>query len=82
MISPNPVIDNITVQLSSEHAAAAKVVLYDYTGKAMYEKNVTVVEGDNTVRLTDLKNPAAGIYYIKISIGEEVFTDKLIVAGK
>lgn len=78
-VSPNPVIDNITVQLSADHASVVKIALYDYSGKTVYEKNVPVVAGDNSIRLADLRNPAPGIYYIKLNIGEEVFTDKLVV---
>ncbi len=78
-ISPNPVTDNITVQLSADRASSIKIALYDYSGKIVYEKNVPVAAGDNSIRLTDLRNPAPGIYYIKLNIGEEVFTDKLVV---
>ena len=78
-VSPNPVTDNITLQLSSDHASSVKIALYDYSGKAVYQKNISIVAGDNNIRLTDLGNPAPGIYYIKLNIGEEVFTDKLVV---
>ena len=78
-VSPNPVIDVITVQLSADRATAIRIALYDYSGKMVYEKNVPVTAGDNNIKLSDLKNPAAGIYYIKLNIGEEVFTDKLVV---
>jgi hypothetical protein len=81
MVSPNPVINDITVQLSSDRATSVKVCLFDYSGKTVYEKNLPVTAGDNNIRLADFKKPAAGIYYIKINIGDEVFTDKLVVVG-
>ena len=78
-VSPNPVTDYVTIQLSSEHTATIKIALYDYSGKTVYEKNTSVAAGDNTIRLTDVKTVLSGMYYIKINIGDEMFTDKLII---
>ena len=80
MVTPNPVTDYITIQLLLEHAASIKITLFDYSGKAMFEKNVTMVTGENTLRLTDVPNVPTGMYYIKLNVGEEVFTQKLIIA--
>ncbi|MEO5681985.1 MAG: GEVED domain-containing protein [Chitinophagaceae bacterium] len=78
-VSPNPVTDYITVQLSADHAAPLKIALYDHSGKTVYEKSVPVAAGDNSIRLTDVKNILPGMYYIKLNIGDEIFTDKLVV---
>ena len=78
-VSPNPVTDYVTIQLSSEHAATLKIALYDYSGKTVYEKNTSVAAGDNTIRLTDVKTVLSGMYYIKLNIGDDMFTDKLII---
>ena len=78
-VSPNPVTDYVTIQLSSEHAATLKIALYDYSGKTVYEKNTSIAAGDNTIRLTDVKTVLSGMYYIKMNIGDEMFTDKLII---
>jgi len=79
-VSPNPVTDYITIQLSSENASSLKIALYDHSGKTVYEKNVKIVAGDNSIQIMDVKNITSGMYYIKLSIGDEIFTDKLIVA--
>jgi GEVED domain/Secretion system C-terminal sorting domain len=79
-VSPNPATDYITVQLTAEHAAAVKIGLFDHSGKLVYQKNVAVSAGSNNIRLSDINSPAPGLYYIKINIGEESFTEKLIIA--
>lgn len=74
---PNPAKDIISVNLSNSNNAKGKVEIYNELGKV-----VRLVELGNdtsiktTIPVTDLK---AGVYFVKINLGDRTTTKKLIV---
>lgn len=78
-VSPNPVTDYINIRFTTGQATVVKIALHDHNGKTIYEKKVNAVAGENTVRLSDLKIMASGMYYLNLGIGEEIFSEKLVV---
>lgn len=76
---PNPVVDNVTMELSVVHAGKGMVKVYDLTGKAVMTENLgTLTEGVYT-RTFDLQRLQSGMYLVNVVVGGQVSTSKLIV---
>jgi trimeric autotransporter adhesin len=65
-IYPNPVINNVTVEINAETADKANWVLTDITGKQVLKHVIAITEGKNTLNINLSKVPA-GIYYLKVT---------------
>lgn len=76
---PNPVVDNVTMELSVFHAGKGLVKVYDLTGKVVMSENLgTLTEGTYT-RTFDLQRLQSGMYLVNVVVGGQVSTSKLIV---
>jgi hypothetical protein len=71
-IYPNPNNGQFTLELNNNEEKAS-VVVYDLMGKIVYSKN----GGDNIEKI-DISAQPEGIYFVKVSIGEQVFNEKVI----
>jgi len=70
-IYPNPVIDNLFVNIGSSNNA--KAIIYDLTGKEVYQ--VSLEENSNTLDLSQLQR---GIYFLNIVGAQNSITQKII----
>lgn len=71
-VYPNPASDVLFLTSTSEKYN--NVEIYDATGKRIKsEINIT----DNSIDIQDLRN---GIYFLKISVGEETYSTRIIVS--
>lgn len=77
-ISPNPVKDNILVQLYSVTDGKAVLYIYDPAGRVISSMKIQVQKGNNTVSLDILKNKPAGIYRAVVSAGDKIFTERIL----
>lgn len=64
-IFPNPVQEKIGMKIQSGSEQEAKLIIYDYVGKVLLEKNIGVVS-ENTIHNEDVSGFSKGIYFIKI----------------
>jgi beta-glucanase (GH16 family) len=71
-IYPNPNNGQFTLELNNNEEKAS-VVVYDLMGKIVYSKN----SGQNIQKI-DISEQAKGIYFVRVSIGEQVFNEKVI----
>ncbi len=79
-VFPNP--SDGRFQLTLDHNGAEKVTakVYDITGKLI--KNITddlVTEESSVTANVNLENPKSGIYFLRIEIGTQVLTKKIII---
>ena len=76
LVYPNPGKGLFNLKLPAKEAGAAptEILLYDQVGKLIYRKEVTTKT--STLNLEHLQ---AGIYFINVNTGTQVFTEKLIV---
>jgi trimeric autotransporter adhesin len=65
-IHPNPVMNDVTLEINAVVAEKANCELTDVTGKIVLQQSVQLVKGDNTITIHLDKLPA-GIYYLKVS---------------
>lgn len=71
-IYPNPTTNEFSLTMDNENEKT--ILLYDYTGRIIFQKNNVV---DTKINI-DLKNEASGIYFVKVINGENAQTMKLI----
>lgn len=75
---PNPTSGSTQLIISSVRAGAATITVFDLTGKAVYQENVALSEGENA-RWIDLEDHPVGLYLIQIQNGEEIYRSKLVL---
>lgn len=79
-IFPNP--SNGRFQLTFEYNGLEKIVakVFDITGKL--QKNISkdlIKTNSNVVADVDLLSPPIGIYFLRIEIGRDTYTKKIII---
>ena len=75
-IFPNPASDLIAIQIKDLVKENYDVVLYDVTGKLVEQK--TLYQG-STIVYFDTKTLYSGVYFVKIIVGDNVITKKIII---
>ena len=75
---PNPARDEVNVRFVAIKAGAYDVNLYDATGKALLTQKAQFNEGENTASFDVMPLPR-GLYVVKVSNGEELFAQKVII---
>jgi hypothetical protein len=78
-ISPNPVKDNMQVQLYSPADGKAVLYIYDQAGRVISSTTILVQKGGNSVSLNVLKDKPAGIYRAVVLSGDKIFTERILV---
>lgn len=78
-VFPNPVRDNLQVQLFSMENSEVDILLYDATGKKISAFHTAVPNGNSVIQLTDLADSPNGVYQVVILLGKEIFSRKIIV---
>jgi hypothetical protein len=78
-ISPNPVKDNMQVQLYSLTDGKAVLYIYDPMGRVISTVKLLVQKGNNTLYLDILKDKPAGIYRAAVSSGDKIVTERILV---
>lgn len=79
-VYPNPAEDNTLISFSLIEKAETTISIYDVVGKEIsnvYTGNLNA--GDHQYSIADNAKLASGIYFIKLNVGGESFTKKLIV---
>jgi len=77
-VYPNPSTGVTSIDYSLANAAEVQVNVTDLTGKVIFTANEgTVVEGTHAVSF-DAANFASGVYYVTLTAGESVVTQKFI----
>jgi N-acetylneuraminic acid mutarotase len=74
IISPNPAHDKVTIQLKEASATFEHVSLFSVSGQLILEKT-----GLNNNNFTlDIESIPNGVYFLKIELGDEVISQKII----
>jgi len=77
-VYPNPVTENLMIQLNSSVSISASIVVKDILGKTIVGENVQLSKGTNAVSF-DLSSLIAGVYLVKIDSGTSQITKKIVV---
>lgn len=68
---PNPFINELQVTFTSEKEGSAEFLLYNVQGKVSFREMIEMAQGVNTVNLSILNDLPPGIYFLKMSSGDE-----------
>ncbi len=63
---PNPVIDELNIELYSEKSDNVTIQIYNYSGQVVYTENISLYDGANQFRIS-AENIVSGMYFVKIS---------------
>lgn len=74
---PNPFSDGLSLSYFSEKAETIFISLQDVSGKLVFQKNVTVVKGENSIRMFENTALSSGIYFLRLQTGENTLNLKV-----
>ena len=82
LVFPNPVVDNMTIQVRNEKAAEQlSITLYDVQGKQISQLKLVDIDieiGTHKYEM-DVSSLDAGIYLINVEVDEELFTERVLI---
>ena len=78
LISPNPNDGSFELEFSSSDRTPISVMVYDLNGKEVYLKKEIAFDG-NYKESVSLDNNESGAYFLIISQGDKVLTEKIVV---
>jgi len=81
-ITPNPVKDIMQVNIYSPNARNFQLGIYDYTGRLLRTMNSHVQEGSSNITLTGFRNWPNGVYVVRLLLGNESFTERILLSNK
>ncbi len=77
-IYPNPCVDNFYMNFFAPQDNTATWYLYDVMGKFISSDNFEVNKGENNFKVENI-NVSRGTYFIKLKIGQQSSTKKIII---
>lgn len=76
---PNPVIDNMQINVYAPSNENLEIIIYDASGRLMRKMNTNILKGTSKINLSDFQNWPAGIYSVKVLSGQNIFIDKIFI---
>ena len=79
-VYPNPSEDNTIISFTLIESQETDITVYDVVGKevaTVFSGNLN--KGEHQYSIADKTKLSAGVYFIKLNVGGESFTKKLIV---
>jgi hypothetical protein len=74
-VYPNPVLDKLTVNIQADKALAGQVIITDVNGKAVYNKAINIIQGENLIPV-NAAALQAGTYFIKVLLEGDMIVRK------
>lgn len=75
---PNPTSDNANLKINALTAADSKITVYSSIGEIVFDKNVSLIAGENLIKM-NLEHLSAGVYFTKIQSGNSSTIKKIII---
>lgn len=78
-IFPNPVVNELNIQLLLTESAQVSFDVYDLTGKIVHTENLGTLPAGELVKQLQMGNVSNGMYLLNMRVGESNITRKLSV---
>ena len=79
-ILTNPAKDQIRIGVNTRTGANAEIMMYDIAGKQIRSsKHTNLPAGYSIITLDDVSMLSTGMYALKITVGDNVFFDKVVI---
>jgi bacillolysin len=76
-ISPNPFSDVLSIYLASQQSSKGQAEIFDLLGRRVSNTPLSVSTGDNVISI-ETRTLQAGAYLLKISVGDNTLTSKVV----
>jgi hypothetical protein len=70
------------VNIYSPVARNFQLGIYDYTGRKLKTMNSNVQEGSSMINLSGFENWPNGVYVVKVILGNEIFSERILLTSK
>ena len=80
-VFPNPAIAEAHLVITVQQATTVRTVIYDVLGKIVHQGDTSIEAGQHQIDL-DVANWPTGAYYAHIRVGDERFTERLVVQAR
>ena len=80
-VAPNPVHDMMQVTVNTTRTDLMDLYIYDMSGKAMRRIRTDVQPGTNVIAVDNLSTMQRGMYLVVVSVGGEMFREKIILTN-
>jgi hypothetical protein len=70
------------VNIFSPTSRNFQLEIFDYTGRLLRTMNSNVQAGSSKINLTGFKNWPNGIYIVKLLLGNEIFSERVLLTNK
>jgi PKD repeat protein len=77
-VFPNPFNQSLSIDLESNMAGNAQIVIVDLLGKVVANESIAVTKGSNQVKLASVDLIKEGIYFVKVALGGQVTALKVV----
>jgi hypothetical protein len=71
LVHPNPFTDQVNISVTSAENTQMNVIIINLSGKEVGSLRIDVKEGTNTINLNDFEKLNAGVYFLKVNMGNE-----------
>ncbi|MDQ3111982.1 MAG: T9SS type A sorting domain-containing protein [Bacteroidota bacterium] len=75
---PNPANELVTISFHAENQTDMNIQLVDLAGKIVKQRNLSTIEGENSVSL-NTEGVQSGVYFIRLVSDKGILTRKLII---
>lgn len=76
---PNPTSQNSSLEIETIGVCKAVLLLLDAGGKTLFEQQLSLKNGTNTIQLPMINTLSSGIYTVCLSIADNSYSKKLII---
>jgi len=77
-ISPNPISDKLNIYSSKPSSKFTTILCHDITGRKVFEKQVLLIPGNNSIQLSETEKIVDGVYILNLMTKDGVETFKLL----
>ncbi len=77
---PNPATDALLMQVNTKENTTVRLEIFDAGGKQVLCRTRALQQGSNTINIDGLAGNVPGLYIARVYIGNEIFTQKILLA--
>ncbi len=78
-IFPNPSSSHAQASFNADKAGTASILVYDAGGKVVLQQQSNIYAGKNSVTINNITKLSDGMYTVKITANENIYSSKLII---
>ncbi len=78
LIYPNPFTEYLTIKLKNFELGNCEMYLYDLNGEMIVSKEIFIETKNAEIRIDQIGNLSAGIYFLKVLQSDEIIIQKLV----